>query len=446
MTCLPEQPEFVNTSEQLVWQTLRDTLPPGALLLANRRVTDRTKDHEADLVVALPGYGVAVLEVKGWGVEHDGRTWTIERHKKRVPIDPVAQARDARYALRDYVGRDPRWGSRPTLRWAHLVVLPRRTLPADFALPDCPRWMVVDGEQLPSIAEHLTDVLREQINGHAVPDTGDVALLEEVLAGRPLPMRDLLDEAAEREDRADRLTQQQAVILDAITLLTRVEVRGGAGSGKTWLAVEQARRLTRAGKRVALTCYSRGLSAFLERRCASLPHNERPAYVGTFHGLGLRWGAPPGDDDDPEYWEHRLPTQMVDLARALPPGQRFDAVVVDEAQDFADAWWTPLLAGLREEETGGVYVFSDEGQQVFSRYGRVPLALVPIVLDTNLRNTRPIAESFKSLTPLRMRISPVDGPPVRFVACTIEDVLSTADDEVDRLLERWRPQDVALLT
>lgn len=446
VTCLPAQPAFANSSEQVVWERLRDTLPPGALLLANRRVTDRSKDHEADLVVVLPGAGVAVIEVKGWGVEHDGQAWSIERQGRRRSIDPVKQAREARYALRDYVGRDPRWGSRPTLRWAHLVVLPRRTLPPDFALPDCPRWMVVDRQELPDIAALLAAVLHAQVNDYAVPDTDDVALLEEVLAGRPLPMADLLDLSAAREDRADRLTQQQAVILDAITLLRRVEVRGGAGSGKTWLAVEQARRLSRTGQRVALTCYSRGLSAFLQRRCAALPYRERPAYVGTFHGLGLRWGAPAGADDDSEYWENELPRQMVDLARSLPSGQRFDAVVVDEAQDFAYGWWTPLLAGLQDEDEGGVYVFSDEGQRVFSRYGQVPLALVPIVLDTNLRNTRPIAESFKSLTPIRMRISPVDGPPVRFVSCTTETALEAADEQVDALLADWRPQDVALLT
>ncbi len=60
---------------------------------------------------------------------------------------------------------------------------------------------------------------------------------------------------------------------------------------------------------------------------------------------------------------------------------RFDAVVVDEAQDFADSWWVPLLAALRDEETGGVYVFADEGQRVFARQGRPPLSLVPVVLD-----------------------------------------------------------------
>ena len=39
--------------------------------------------------------------------------------------------------------------------------------------------------------------------------------------------------AAEREDRVERLTEEQAMILDVTRLLNRVEIRGGAGRGKT---------------------------------------------------------------------------------------------------------------------------------------------------------------------------------------------------------------------
>lgn len=73
----------------------------------------------------------------------------------------------------------------------------------------------------------------------------------------------------------------------------RVQVLGGAGTGKTWLAVEQARRLAEQGRRGALLCYSKGLAMWLQRRAQALPDEQRPAYVGTFHALGIRWGAKP---------------------------------------------------------------------------------------------------------------------------------------------------------
>ncbi|MGH8826831.1 MAG: ATP-binding domain-containing protein, partial [Jiangellaceae bacterium] len=284
-------------------------------------------------------------------------------------------------------------------------------------------------------------------SANRVLDGPDVELLAEILRGRNLPQRDQVAHAVERDEIADQLTQDQAVILGAIQALNRVEVRGGAGSGKTWLALEQARRLSRAGQRVALTCYSRGLAEHLRRIVATWPRQHRPAYVGEFLTLGLTWGAAPGTDDDSDYWERRLPTQMADLAAELPPGRRFGSVVVDEAQDFAESWWPALLAALRDEEAGGVYAFTDDGQRVFARYGRPPVPLVPLVLDHNLRNTRQIGDVFTPLTPMPMRLLGGDGPDVRFVECRPEDALPCADDEVDALLGNgWRPEDVALLS
>jgi hypothetical protein len=290
------------------------------------------------------------------------------------------------YALRDYADADARWRKR-RVRWGHAVVLPFTAVDDSFATPDCPRWAIVGRDDLDGLVDQLRSML-EQLdtdNPYAIAD--DVADLGEVLRGRMHPQADLVAAAAEHEEHIDRLTQQQAIVLGATSLLPRVEIRGGAGSGKTWLAVEQARRLAQQGQRVALLCYSRGLARYMQKRCETLPRRQRPAYVGTFHHLGERWGATlPATDDDSDFWENRLPAQMVQLAGALPQGQKLDAVVVDEAQDFADAWWPALLAALRDEETGGVYVFTDEA-------------------------------------------------------------LDVADDQVDRLVDDgWRPEDIALLT
>ncbi len=451
--CIPQDPRFTTTSEKDVWERLRIQLPPEAVLLANLRLTDRAKDHELDLVVLAPGAGGVVIEVKGGQVWHDGGSWRQRRGDAEHAIDPVSQARQGKYALRQYVESDPRWQGRSRIRWAHAVVLAHTSLDADFSLPDCPRWSVIDRPQLDGVAASLLRLPHDQETRNRLPDDEDVALIAEILAGRGLPQQSILAAAHERDDAAERLTQQQALILDAAKQLRRMEIRGGAGSGKTWLAIEQARRLTRSGQRVALLCYSHGLATFLRRHVETLPRKDRPAYVGEYHSLGLGWGAAEGPDESDrsasaaQFWERDLPEQMVDLARELPPGQKFDAFVVDEAQDFADSWWPAVLEALREEETGGVYVFSDEAQVVFSRFGSPPVELVPLVLDHNLRNTRQIADAFNPLTGMRMRLLGGSGPEVRYVACSAEEALAAADDAVDELLDAgWRPQDVALLT
>ncbi len=427
---------------------LREQLGDDDVLLANIRVTDRKKDYEADIVVLMPGAGAVVVEVKGGSVWREDGRWRMHRNGRPTTVDPVEQARGARYALREYVEGDPRWQyGRRRIRWAHAVALPNTALPDDFSCPDCPRWMVADRSDTPQLATMLRDIPRRQETANAPLAEADALDIVEILTGRGQPQRDVVADADEREYEAERLTQDQAVILGAIKLLNRVEIRGGAGSGKTWLAIEQARRLSGSGKDVAVLCYSRGLAAYLNRVMQTVPKRERPAYVGEFHKLGRLWGAALGNDDDSDYWERRLPAQMRELAEALPRQRKFDAIIIDEAQDFADAWWPAVLASLRDEDNGGLYVFSDEGQRVFARYGNPPVPLVPLMLDQNIRNTKQIAGTFDSLAPMRMRLFGGDGPRVRFVECSSTDALSAGDDAVDALLgEGWRPEDIALLT
>jgi hypothetical protein len=447
-----QTPRLANEAERKVYRTLLEQLPPGSLVIPGQRVTDHLKDHEVDFVVPIEGAGIVCLEVKGGQVWHDGNTWWQRRRGEDHEINPVRQARDACYALRTFVEEDDRW-TQGRLRWDHVVVFPNAEIGEGFALPECPRWKVIDRKDLPRLVDNLKSVLLRQELDRPLLTRQGIKQLSTALSGRGLPQRDVVARALASEDAADALTEHQAVILDAIKLLNRVEIRGGAGSGKTFLAVEQARRLSAKGQRVALVCYSHGLASYLERITANWTRRHQLAYVGEFHALGMQWGAPEGPDESlrtdetVQFWEHDLPLQMADLAAQLAPGHRFDSIVVDEAQDFADAWWDPLLAALKDDEKGGLYVFSDEGQRVFNRHGSPPVPLVPLILDHNLRNTRQIATAFQPLVDQPMRLLGGEGPAVKFVACAQEDAMDVGDDEIDLLLdEGWRSEDVALLT
>ncbi|OBH00940.1 nuclease [Mycobacterium sp. E136] len=453
MTITPtDTPRLANRAERRVYQALVEQLQPNDLVIAGQRVTDHLKDHEVDFVVAIEGAGIVCLEVKGGEVWHDGLTWRQKRGGREHIIEPVRQAREACYALRDYIEKDPRW-SQGRLRWDHVVVLPNTELPDDFALSDCPRWKVIDRNDLKEIDGKLRHVLVSQELDRPLLNADGIDQIITALSGRGLPQRDVVARALANEDAADALTEHQAVILDATRLLNRIEVRGGAGSGKTFLAVEQARRLAQRGQRVALVCYSHGLASYLERITATWSRRQQPGYVGEFHALGVLWGAPEGPDESlrteetVKFWEHDLPVQMAELAMQLEPGHRFDSIVVDEAQDFADSWWEPLLIALKDPDEGGLYVFTDEGQRVFNRYGSPPVPLVPLILDHNLRNTRQIANAFQPLVDHPMRFLGGEGPAVEFIACDRVDAMDVGDDQIEALLEEgWRPEDLALLT
>lgn len=449
---IPADPQFATPSEQDVWTRLRDGLGEDDVLIANLRLTDETKDHEADLVVLMPEVGIVVIEVKGGSVWHDGRSWQIRRGGATTPIDPVTQVLTTKYAVRDYVRHDERWGTRHHVAFSHALVTPYSRFDDDFALPDCPRWMVHDRDDQADLVARLVENAGRGEQGRVPPTHDEVELIAEILTGRLTTSYDVNAESDDRAATADRLTQEQSAILGVTRLLRRVEVRGGAGSGKTVLALQQAKQLTKGRseikpQRVALLCYSLGLAEYLKREVSTWSRKERPAFVGTFHEFGVQWGAPDGDRTDGDFWEHRLPALMTGLAADLPDGRKYDAIIVDEAQDFADNWWQPVLRALRDEEDGGLYVYSDENQRIFARFGRPPVQLIPLVLDHNLRNTRQIHDSFGPLAPSRMYARGGDGPAVRFIATTADNALSVADDAVDTLIDRgWKPGHVCLLT
>ena len=122
-----------------------------------------------------------------------------------------------------------------------------------------------------------------------------MALIREIVLGRSFPTFDVASEADEREAAADRLTQEQAALLKVTRLITRMEVRGGAGSGKTILALTQAKDLTRGQgerrpQRVALLCYSIGLEPVLQAPARHRDRHHRPAFVGNFEDLARHWG------------------------------------------------------------------------------------------------------------------------------------------------------------
>jgi hypothetical protein len=127
------------------------------------------------------------------------------------------------------------------------------------------------------VVEGLAEIALAQEPANREATKEDVEILGEILRGRALPQADLLGYALERDDLMRALTEQQGVILDVSKLINRLEVRSGAGSGKTWLAIEQARRLTREGQQVALLCYSRGLATYLDRVTRAFGRRGRPA-------------------------------------------------------------------------------------------------------------------------------------------------------------------------
>lgn len=433
-------------AERVVWEALRDQLPEDAVLFHGLRLQERRHEYEADLVVLIPGTGWAVIEVKGGDVRRQDRVWEQRQQGTWHRIDPVAQVQDCRHVLQRSLAR---YGSQAEhSRAVHLVALPDRDADADFEAPELPRALLIDRQDLKQVSHKLRQAIELHGDGSAPLSAAGAVEVTRLLTGPNLVAADIFAFAAEHEERVRQMTEDQVSILGFLRNQHRVAIVGGAGSGKTWLALEQTRRLAKEGQKVALVCYSRGLARFLERVTADWKPRERPSYVGLFHALPVKWGAPQGAEDDSAWFEEELPALLGDLAADRPAADRFDSIVVDEGQDFSASWWPPTLLALKDREAGGLYVFLDEGQRVFDRLGSAPIELAPFPLDRNIRNTKRIAQVFGSLGLAQSTYEGLQGPPVRFIPCRTSDAVDAADTEVEHLtqVEGWPPGSVVLLT
>jgi hypothetical protein len=258
-------------------------------------------------------------------------------------------------------------------------------------------------------------------------------------------------------DREDRkiveLTDDQAYVLSYVAKLHRAAIVGPAGSGKTMLALAIASRLAGGGNDTLLTCFNWRLADYLKENIRDRPH----AQVLHFHELcrqvarqaGLTIPEEPADGAAAgDHFERVLPDLLEEGAKILGP--RYDAMVVDGAQDFLPSWWGKLLALHRRPSDGYLFLFADDNQNLYGRGAPEGLADLTLALPGNLRNTKPIHE-FVSVF-YGGDVKPADrgrsGRPVEVLGYKDEDDLAHLLALVLRNLEgEGVPlEDVAILT
>lgn len=121
-----------------------------------------------------------------------------------------------------------------------------------------------------------------------------------------------------------------------------------------------------------------------------------PVAVMTFHELcaemaGRAGLSRPAGVSERQLFEEVWLELLMDAFERLPE-EVFDAIVVDEGQDFLPLWWTAVESGLSTR--GLLRIFYDNNQRVYASAANLPgeIKLVPIRLTLNLRNTKRIHE------------------------------------------------------
>ncbi|MEE4356529.1 MAG: NERD domain-containing protein [Desulfococcaceae bacterium] len=358
-------------------------------------------DGECDFVVAHPDLGFLTLEVKGGAVSYDPKTeqWTsVDRWGLTHNIkNPVQQARTSKYELLNKLKNSKHWKER-RICIRHGVVLPHSAAPSGDLGADMPRHIFCFYEDFGG--DFRNWILRRF--GHNKQERGAVekigndgiSALEHILA-KPFQLRTPLGSMLSADDSdIQQLTQQQYHILRAIEAVKRSAICGGAGTGKTVLAIEEARRCAEKGMRTLITCFNRPLAMDIQRRIG----NRLPVTVKNFHDLCSDFTRQAGvsiPENIPKYqlFNDRYPELLMQVFEKQPE-KCFDAIIVDEGQDFLPIWWMAIDTGLHPEGQKLLRIFYDSNQRIYESAGKLPedVSLIPIRLTLNLRNTKRIHE------------------------------------------------------
>jgi hypothetical protein len=373
-----------DAAERLVEGLLRAALPDGARLYANVRILARSRptgpahDGEADIVLVHPDNGLLVIETKAGEPSRDaGGRWYLG--SRRLERSPFAQAEAAKHDLVRAIEALDGWGPSRQLRSGHAVAFPHAdlgTLPAGHALlgPDVDRAIVLDAEAL-SDAAHTRRALErawafwvgDGSRGDAL-SAAQVALIDELLAPSATLRRFLRRDVEDDRQRLLEASRSQLFVLNQNRTKRMADVVGPAGSGKSLVAVEKARRLARDGWRTLYVCFNQPLATTVLREIEADPASpDLKPTVTTFHRLceqlGTRAGvlAPKPDPITQAWWDESLPRALEEALDRMPD-ERFHAVIVDEGQDFQLEWLVLLQLLLANEADGVFWVFHDPGQ------------------------------------------------------------------------------------
>lgn len=399
---IPTRPvEGCPYSEKIVFKALEEDLPKDWIVIHSKRFVlpkfgnNRSPvEREVDFIIFNPKRGYLGLEVKG-GKEigrNNGKWYSIDHHGEKHDDmrDPGQQAQGATKTIKKYLNTLPAFtGWAPADGWG--VCFPGVTATRDLDA-SLPSQFVIDKSGLSDIKTQL-DKLADA-NGMKeglIPDVKIQAFLKALA-----PTFKLAPSLASKFDTERsaliQLTDEQNDILDMFEDFNRVAIKGAAGTGKTVVAMEKARRLATEGKRVLLLCYNRPLADHLATKCEG--YN-----VETFHRFarimcsraGIPFKEPLDKSQKQKFWDTDA-AELLEQALQTYPDERFDAVIVDEAQDFNSDWWIPIETLLGNNDDSILYVFYDPNQQIYRGSPAEELGLKTTMLKYNCRNTKNIAD------------------------------------------------------
>lgn len=390
--------------ERQVFNMLRNSKYDG---IALHSLWQKNQTHklmgEVDFLLITPN-GLLCIEVKGgYNIyRKDGVWYSVDRNNSEHKIkNPFKQAQECMYALKKQL-KDTKFKNA-------LVGLA-------VAFPEC--YFTGQGNDL--LTEVLFDASEDNFDAYIKRvyeywfmryketnnftcrnlNENDIKDLKKILRGNFAVIPAMGKELENISNEIIRLTEEQYEHLNNTTEDNdRVMIKGVAGTGKSILAIEKAKQLMSRGLKTAYICFNRNMGNLAELSIGEIPQGS---FVGTIHRLLLNENSNINVEDS-------LSDICSDFIKNANIKEKFDALIIDEAQDLMnyniiDALSLFLKGGL---ENGKWIILFDPNQNIFQpmesfdetfKFLKEFCRPAIVSLNVNCRNTKQIAEKVSKIT------------------------------------------------
>jgi len=432
------------SSERRVVRAFQSALKDSWLIVPRLGVAAGRRPYEVDVLLINGRQGIVGVEVKGGPFKIRDGEWY--RRGEIVEPSPPRQAQDAAYALRDRLReRSP---ALPHVHVQHAVALPDLAeLEGDLPLELTRDHLLLMGD-VADPEDRLYDLMVGNYQNGPLDDDQIEAVIEIV---RPdVDFRwDPQAQARQARVTLHRITADQTRALATLDMNRRVVVSGPAGCGKSRLVLAWAYRALRRGERTLLTCFNEPMAQSLRE---DVPEHDLLS-VGSVQRTLMDLEELPPLEIPPgagEQWWRDEPFRHVEnhLDSVV---DRFDTILIDEAQDFAPHWLEVLEHLLGDGGQGKILMVADPDQAVFDRGFVMPdsdSGVVRAELTMNCRNTHEIARFLRPLGGSPAAPGAPEGEPVELVACQPEHVVAKTGELLEDLVvsSQIDPSNILVLT
>jgi hypothetical protein len=328
-----------------------------------------------DFVAVHPRHGVCAIEVKDWssGAYRMGPTGRIEHANgngswKSTAETPRYQALRYRKLIHDQFFARPADSRSPGTTVRAIVVLPQYSTERARCLLQSPQVTPEELSVLVFGGQTVEHELEAAVRGTGCPPPPEQSLARlhrhltipeaEFTLRAPLP----LSAGARDVERNPRNAKMR-------------RVRGPAGCGKSLGLAARAARLALDGQSVLVVCFNITLAHYLRTlvnaRCAELGADPTNVTCSSFHGFCRRVE----DDAQLQGYDTSVPASTPPQDRVIHAARaafnagfelRYDAVLVDEGQDFNVDWWNVLRRHVVHPD-GELLLVADPTQDVYDR-------------------------------------------------------------------------------